>query len=40
MTENHHLTEPDAPITLRPEDLDAFIRARLFEPRYVPYAAA
>ncbi|MBK5963229.1 NAD-dependent malic enzyme [Thiocystis minor] len=24
----------------RPDDLDAFIRARLFEPRYVPYEAA
>lgn len=22
MTENHHTTEPEAPITLRPEDLD------------------
>ena len=22
MTGNHHITEPDAPITLRPEDLD------------------
>ena len=22
MTENHHITEPDAPIILRPEDLD------------------
>ena len=22
MTDNHHITEPDAPITLRPEDLD------------------